>query len=162
MIRSLCLLLLTPLLIACRDLPPACPFTGQGELAPSAGCFAYQDGKVLLVQYYSGSVSPPGGSAESGEIAQCTAHRETWEETGLSLMPGPRLAVFDTGFHLYQCSVVDEGQAPNGPAAEVRRTLWLPRAELEQVSWRFAGQGEVLRQLIEQLDDTDEREHYVE
>lgn len=55
------------------------------------------------MQGLNGRLSLPGGSSEPGESAQCTAFRETWEETGLQLQPRELLEVFDTGFHLYRC-----------------------------------------------------------
>ena len=136
------------ILIACVPEKPHCPFEGAPEFAPSAGCLAVVDDRILLVQTYAGGMSPPGGKSIAGESAQCTAHRETWEETGLDLKPVERLAVFDTGFHLYHCEYHRNYDALNVWPAEVLRALWLPVADLDRVEWRFPGQGQALQQII--------------
>lgn len=105
---------------------------------------------MLAVQGWNGRVSPPGGHAESGEDARCVAHRETWEETGLNLRPGRLLRTFDTGFKLYQCSVLpDAGEIDPRDLVEVRRAYWLPVEDFGRVDWRFPEQGAQLRQLIQ-------------
>ena len=48
-------------------------------------------GKMLVVDSRRGGLTPPGGKMKKGESAQCTAHRETLEETGLDLKPGELL-----------------------------------------------------------------------
>lgn len=142
------------LLAACGGEAPGCPFSGEPVRAPSAGCLAVEEGRLLLVQSWSGDVGPPGGTSEPGESAQCTAHRETWEETGLDLIPVELTTVFDTGFHLYHCRA---GDAPPGPGSrrwttEVRRVLWLPLEELSRQAWRYPGQAEILQRLISDME----------
>ena len=90
-------------LSACAQLPQACPFSAETDSAVSAGCFYVQDDKLLVVQDWMGKVSLPGGLGKRGESAQCTAYRETWEETGLLLEPGERVAGFKESFFLYRC-----------------------------------------------------------
>lgn len=127
---------------------PPCPFSGTAIEAPSAGCFAVSDQGLLVVENLSGKLSPPGGSALPGESAQCAAHRETWEETGLNLLPTEQLATFDTGFELFHC--VDTGSAGSiytPSPLEVRRAFYLQPASFEQADWRFSGQGEDLATL---------------
>ena len=53
----------------------------------NAGCVILDEqGKILLVRdHYSKQYSIPGGSARSGEISACCAHRETFEESGINV-----------------------------------------------------------------------------
>ena len=106
MSRRLPALLAALLLAGCssHEAPP-CPYLGEPDFAPSGGCLAVVHGKILVVESRRGGVSPPGGKSLPGESAQCTAHRETFEETGLDLIPRQLIHVFDTGFHLYFCEI---------------------------------------------------------
>lgn len=128
---------------------PPCPYQGEPDFASSAGCLAYVHGRILVVESSHGGVTPPGGKTYPGESAQCAAHRETWEETGLDLMPRQLLHVFDTGFHLYYCEIhAGTGTVVLGPPREVRGWSWLPLEDFDRVKWRFPGQGEQLRRLL--------------
>jgi 8-oxo-dGTP pyrophosphatase MutT (NUDIX family) len=128
---------------------PPCPFTGQGDQAPSAGCLVVIHGKILVVESTYGGLTPPGGKTTRGEPAQCAAHRETWEETGLNLMPGELVHVFETGFHLYRCQIhAESGAVELGPLREVKSWSWLLVEDFDKVEWRYPGQGEELHRLI--------------
>lgn len=146
----LSLLLCLILLGACsRANGPACPYEGEPDYAPSAGCLAVVHGRLLVVESRKGGLTPPGGKTRPGESAQCAAHRETYEETGLDLMPRRLVKVFDTGFNLYYCEIhAGSGLIDPGAVVEVRRGFWLPVEEFDEVQWRFPGQGEALRELV--------------
>ncbi|QFU76675.1 NUDIX hydrolase [Halioglobus maricola] len=157
MIRALCLLL--PLLLAaCGAQEQSCPFEGKADYAPSAGCLAVVHGKVLVIENLGGKISPPGGKALPGEAAQCAAFRETYEETGLHLMPGELIAVFDTGFHLYHCEI-HTGSGTIDPALlEARRGFWLSLDEFNDVEWRFPGQGAALWDILNASPGADQQQ----
>ena len=150
--KNLFLIVLLTAVTGCTERAPACPYAGPPDYAPSAGCLALVHGRALVIQARLGGIGPPGGSAREGESAQCTAHRETLEETGLDLMPGRLLNTFDTGFNLYLCDI-HAGSGTINPVHidEVKQAFWLPVDEFDQHTWRFAGQGEALRQLMLQL-----------
>ncbi|MCX2979614.1 NUDIX domain-containing protein [Halieaceae bacterium IMCC14734] len=149
-----CLLLSGAGFSACAVEAPPCPvveLAEQAEPAPSAGCFAATAAGLLLVQGMNGHVSVPGGSSLNDETPRCTAFRETWEETGLSLQPRELLTVFDTGFHLYRCAHdVDSGSIDPPPRLEVRTAFYLPVSDFAEYSWRFTYQREIMQQLMAQ------------
>jgi len=137
------------LLAACTTDTPPCSYGGAGDHAPSAGCFNIEDGALLLVQGLNGKVSLPGGLSLPGEVAQCTAFRETWEETGLELRPGELLQVFDTGFHLYRCERDSaSGSIDPPPRLEVRRAFYLESERFYEYEWRFERQGILLHEMM--------------
>lgn len=128
-------------LAACSGGAPPCPFKGAADTAPSAGCFVESAQGLLLVQGLNGKLSPPGGSSEPGESAQCTAFRETWEETGLQLQPRELLEVFDTGFHLYRCDRdAWSGEIDPPGRLEVRGAFFVPAARFDRYEWRYPDQ----------------------
>jgi 8-oxo-dGTP pyrophosphatase MutT (NUDIX family) len=142
-------MLVTVLLAACvRPAVPPCPYEGAPDFAPSAGCLAVVHGKILVVDSRKGGLTPPGGKALAGESAQCAAHRETFEETGLNLLPRQLVHVFDTGFHLYYCEIHAETGLIAPEAMEVKRGFWLPVEDFDKVQWRYPGQGEALAKLF--------------
>ncbi|MDA8752638.1 NUDIX hydrolase [Halieaceae bacterium] len=137
------------LMQACSEVPPRCPYTGTPEYAPSAGCLAVVHGRILVVENSRGQVGPPGGSALQGESAQCAAHRETLEETGLDLLPRHKVASFDTGFKLFYCDIhANSGKIKPRSAFEISRAYWLPLEDFGDANWRFPGQGEALHRLL--------------
>ena len=143
-------------LIGCSRQAPQCPYVDSRERAPSAGCFTQRDGQLLLVQGLSGTVSLPGGLARAGESARCTAFRESWEETGLLLVPREVLRVFSTGFYLSRCEH-GEGLVTPSPATrfEVRQALYLSADRFGDFTWRYPAQERLLgRLLTEQAHET--------
>jgi 8-oxo-dGTP diphosphatase len=101
------------------------------------------------VQGLNGKLGPPGGSSEPGESAQCTAFRETWEETGLRLQPRVLLEVFDTGFHLYRCDRdALSGEIDPPTRLEVRAAFFLPAARFDSYEWRYPDQQLLLKKMV--------------
>ena len=142
-------LFLCLLLGACVAAPESnCPYKGEADYAPSAGCLTVVHGKMLVVDSRAGGLTPPGGKTRADEPAQCAAHRETLEETGLDLIPGQLMAVFDTGFHLYACEIHAGSGSIEAAVMEVKRGFWLDLADFDSVQWRFPGQDKVLREIL--------------
>ena len=148
-VKVYCALVGCLLLAGCISTPPPCPYQGPPDVAPSAGCLAVIHGRILVVRNPEGKVGPPGGGARASEPAQCTAHRETFEETGLDLLPRQLLRTFDSGFNLYYCEI-HSGSGAIQPRSffEVQRAYWLPMEDFGGVDWRFAGQGQELERML--------------
>ncbi len=136
-------------LVGCSEGSGVCPVSGKGDQAPSAGCFTTSAQGLLLVQGLDGRVSLPGGSSKPGESAQCTAFRETWEETGLQLQPRELLDIFSTGFHLYRCERSElSGEINPPPRLEVQAAFYLPADHFDRYVWRYEDQKKLLRLML--------------
>ena len=71
---------------------------GRVNKAYTAGCLVLYDKKVLLVQAM-GTWGPPGGTVRSGESSECSAERETWEETSVAVSVQMSAFAFCMGLH---------------------------------------------------------------
>lgn len=125
--------------------PPACSYTGFEKVEANAGCLVVNDNKLLLVEGNNGAISLPGGGTDTGEAAQCTAEREVWEETGIKVKANELVNVFDNGFHVYSCSIIDtQNQQLDGENRpfrhEVGKVHWLGVDDFENKQWRFPDQ----------------------
>lgn len=98
----------------------------------NAGCIIQQNRKILMPRHKpTGTWNLPGGTSEPGESAQCTAHRETWEETGIEVVVGPLVRKFENGFYLYRCSL-------KTPVTDIEKPVVLPelsKNEVTEIRW---------------------------
>jgi len=100
---------------------------------------------MLVVRHrFGGKLGVPGGRSNAGESAQCVAHRETWEETGLDVEVHGMIRRFDNGFALYRCELVDPAAAaveplpvPRGARSEVTQIRWVDPDATAASDWRF-------------------------
>ena len=148
------LFILTSLALWMLPVSADCPrVPGQeDDRRANAGCLIIQDDNVLLLTHrWGGKLGVPGGTLEQGELAQCTAWRETAEEVGLAVTVGRRLAVMTNGFHLYRCypqpplNVEQAIPVPRSGQAEVSAIGWYPLSSLTRARWRFHYQFEQFR-----------------
>jgi 8-oxo-dGTP diphosphatase len=143
------LLALTALLAGCTREAPPCPVPDASDIAPSAGCFSVTDGKLLVVQGLSGKIGLPGGLSAPGEAAQCTAFRESWEETGLYLEPVELLRVFSKDFRLYRCDYrAHPGNTDPPISIDAITVLRLSPGQLDDYTWRFDEERDVVYALL--------------
>lgn len=124
------------------------------KASANAGCLVVHNEKLLIIKHrMTNKLGIPGGTRETNETAQCTAHRETWEETGYSVIVGKKLKVFDNGFHLYQCSLDGEftqGDLTDYSNSEVLEVLWVDPNKIKQSDWRFPKQLTLIKTLYKQ------------
>lgn len=140
MIRLLTTLAIVPLISGCNGLNPDCPMESQQpHLTGNAGCWLQKNKKLLLIEQSNGLYSFPGGTAEFAESAQCTAHRETWEEAGVDVKVGKLKHQFDNGFYLFNCYAETLSLATND-ASEVDQVVLLAPQEIPAEKWRFPEQ----------------------
>ncbi|MGI9290509.1 MAG: NUDIX hydrolase [Gammaproteobacteria bacterium] len=120
----------------------------------NAGCLITRDNKVLVLRHMpSGKIDLPSGRAKPREPAQCTAHRETLEETGLDLEVGDLLGEFNSGFLLYSCQSADgiypdPLKVPLSARLEVLQLFWAELKGMDKNDWRFPSQLEEIRRHI--------------
>jgi 8-oxo-dGTP pyrophosphatase MutT (NUDIX family) len=120
-----------------------------------AGCLIVSNDKTLLVVHrFGGKLGFPGGGGHAEESAQCTAHRETWEETGLDVTVGPLAEEFREGFMLYACDPGPGVTSESAPALkswsklEISGLVWRDAArETTWRDWRFPSQRRAAREL---------------
>lgn len=156
MMRSACLILLALSLMACSKQAPPCPLSEASQWQPSAGCLVSLQGKLLVTESVEGKISIPGGSSDQGESPRCAAYRETWEETGLEVMPGQLIKSFDNGFQLFACDFQPADK--RDPFAtkpflqmEIKRAFWVSAEQFDEQAWRFPNQIPMMRKwLLEQ------------
>lgn len=125
--------------------PPCRTASDDPEFEFAAGCLVRDGDRMLAVRHrFGGKLGFPGGRAGSGESAQCVAHRETWEETGVEVVVHGMLKRFGNGFALYRCELVDstvaradELDVPLSGRNEITRVIWIDPRTTRAADWRF-------------------------
>lgn len=149
-------LVLLASLAACAE-PPPCSIAAGAEDARvgNGACLVVSEERVLLVrQRPSGRWGLPGGRRARGETGQCTAHRETWEETGLAVTVG-RLRFRTRATLVFQCELVagatpvPAGERPWASRIEISEQRWVPASELADLDWRFPDHWSEIQNLLE-------------
>ena len=107
----------------------------------------------------TGKLEIPGGTAVAGELAQCTAHRETWEETGFEVRVGRQLADLNGQFKLFSCDVMTHAEeigrnayrVPSAVEHEITSVQLLDPTSTVPGDWRFSDSLTTIRALYRQL-----------
>lgn len=119
----------------------------------NAGCLVVRSGAVLMVQQrLSGGWALPGGTAENGERAACTAARETREETGLTVQVQQHLLTLDNGFNIFRCNYTGEQAPAPQDRMEIRGVAWHDARQRAALSWRFDAQRDQIEALMRQQE----------
>lgn len=130
-----------------------CGQLAQDTRVGNAGCLIRRDDAVVLVQQQiTGRWALPGGTAEAGERAACTAARETREETGMTVQVQHHLATQDNGFHIFYCIAAESASLEPKDKLEIRRAAWKTAEERRELEWRFPQYQQHTEALIHQLD----------
>lgn len=125
--------------------PPCQTALEEPEFAFAAGCLIRHGDRMLAVRHrFGGKLGFPAGRTNSGESAQCVAHRETWEETGLEVVVHDMLKRFGNGFALYRCELADneaaeadELEVPASGRNEITQVIWIDPRSTRAADWRF-------------------------
>ena len=146
-------LVFASLVSGCTTPSPDCAQLEQDQAVGNAGCLVLRPGAVLLVQQrLGGAWGIPGGTAEPGERAACTAARETREETGLEVRVLEHLQVMDNGFHIFRCEVAIAAALAPVDGLEIQAAAWIPHDERPSLPWRFPAQRAPVEALIQALE----------
>jgi len=132
------------LLIACSKKTPApeckIEIANKSNAEGNAGCFIQNNGKLLLIrQRFSSKLSFPGGTHERDETAQCTAHRESWEEAGVNVTVGRTLFIHKNKYYLFKCDIPENTDllTTNDPI-EILDVLWIDPRKTSITDWRYS------------------------
>jgi phosphatase NudJ len=119
----------------------------QAQASPiAAACLIKANSKVLLVEHrLSGKFDFPGGGRGEGESLACTAHRETWEETGFNVEVSQYLLTTKNGLVLFGCqldagleNLPDKFEAPRWAQVEITGLAKIDPFVIDQNAMRFA------------------------
>jgi len=141
-------------LTACHSPPSDCNDLPDDQAVGNAGCLLLSDDRLLMVQQRTGRWSTPGGTAEPGERAVCTAQRETREETGLQVNAIRLLRVLDNGFHVYLCTapqLSSEQDFQPMDQLEIQAVQWQSREQRQALHWRYPWQRDVYENLLQEI-----------
>lgn len=107
------LLFIVMFLSGCNADAPVSPFCRTKNIVTmnqhhsqlkNAGCLIRFDQRILLVTHrLTGKFDIPGGMQKTGESLACTAHRETFEETGLNVEVLFPVAQTTNGLLVFSC-----------------------------------------------------------
>mmetsp|Transcript_19799 Transcript_19799/g.55859 ORF Transcript_19799/g.55859 Transcript_19799/m.55859 type:complete len:319 (+) Transcript_19799:99-1055(+) len=113
----------------------SCEHCNTEEPPRHAGCLIVRDGKMLAIRitYGSRKFDTPGGQSTFREPPSCTAHRETYEDTGYEVTPTELLArgLHGGGFNLYRCELLQD-QPTKGHDTEISGVHWLTKEEVQE------------------------------
>jgi 8-oxo-dGTP diphosphatase len=131
------------LLSVCKKDAPLCQTAPViNDLKGNAGCWLTKDNRLLMIMQTNSLYSFPGGTSEFAESAQCTAHRETWEEAGVNVVVGNLKHQFDNGFFLFECTYDHLNLATND-SSEVSSVALVDPASIPEDKWRFPAQRQL-------------------
>lgn len=141
---------------------PDCGFIFYRNPIPAVGAIALKEGRILLVKRKypprAGFWSLPAGFMEYGETPRHCAIRETYEETGLKIVPGPLVGVYsgedDPRTHailiVYQAASLRGRPRPGDDASSLG---WFAVDKLPRLAFRAHGRaiGDYLRNFMPKL-----------
>jgi 8-oxo-dGTP diphosphatase len=142
----------------CSDVPPCQVIPEFSDSSQgNAACLIRREDEVLAILHrFSGGLDLPGGRSDGGETGQCTAHRETWEETGLNVVVGARVSWPGEAL-LFECALssADEADAADfsiSPFAsiEVADITWVDVQDTRRQDWRYRWQLRWIRRFLAQ------------
>lgn len=152
-------------LVSCTSEIPSQPMCRVDQdhyenVSANAACVIRVGKNILaLTHRTSGKFDLPGGTSDGEqESAQCTAHRETWEETGFNVEVGQFLGSNANGFRFYACTLDDDfgGEfvsfpVPGWANIEVKTIQLINPFVTTPNEWRFPDQLIKIRGMFNQI-----------
>ncbi len=153
-------------LISCSDEKPSQPMCRvvkdhHENLSSNAGCLIRVGTDILAITHRrSGKLDIPGGTTDGElESAQCTAHRETWEETGFNVEVGQFLGSNENGFRFYACTLDDDFgglinsfPVPTWANIEVKQIQLVDPFVTNPKEWRFPEELIKMRGMFNEIE----------
>lgn len=126
------------------------------DISANAGCIIrVRNSLVTITHKRSDKLDIPGGTSDGKESAACTAHRETWEETGFNVEVKQLLGKNENGFHYYACQLsgdftgeITEFPLPDSARGEVTQIRLLDPFDITEQQWRFRNRLPALREMF--------------
>ncbi|GAB2692825.1 hypothetical protein GCM10027170_25740 [Aliiglaciecola aliphaticivorans] len=119
------------------------------------------DKLVTITQRLSGKLDLPGGTSDTLESAKCTAHRETWEETGFNVEVQQWLGTSNNGMRFYECHLAanfdgsfTEFPVPDWANIEVASIQLVDPFTTEFNQWRYPQELTQIRQMFNKVKDS--------
>lgn len=116
---------------------------------------------VTVTHRLSGKLDLPGGTSDTIESAKCTAHRETWEETGFNVQVRQWLGTSESGMRFYECHLAGnfdnslrEYPVPDWASLEVVSIQLVDPFVTNNKQWRFPEQITALREMFNKVEDS--------
>nr|WP_276307707.1 NUDIX hydrolase [Alteromonas facilis] len=142
------------MLLGCSEPPPNLPHCRANaeplnSPATSAGCLIVNEQQLLVIKHrLSGRWDIPAGGQVTGESLACTAHRETFEETGINVSVDAYITTTTSGMALFACSHQSGFTPPKYPTlplpewskGEVTQIKWVDPFTLNPREWRYMDQ----------------------
>lgn len=134
----------------------------SAKMPANAACIIRLDGKLLTITHrLSGKYDVPGGTSDHTETPQCTAHRETWEETGFNVEVGEQLGLNKNGMQYYSCILsgnfsgeLQTFPVPEWSKSEVESIQLIDPFAIKDKQWRFENRLVQLRRMFNQVPDS--------
>lgn len=118
------------------------------KINTNAGCLIQRDDTILFVKlFHGGKITIPGGTAKKGESSSCTAHRETYEETGLNVKVVRKIITAQNGFEIFLCETSENLNPKYKKPFEVKSIFFADPKKTRR--YKYPTQ---LNQIIEYLD----------
>ena len=138
------------------------PLPVSAQIPANAACIIRLDGKLLTITHRrSGKYDLPGGTTDNVETPQCTAHRETWEETGFNVEVGQQLGINEKGMQYYSCILsgnftgeLQSFPVPSWSNSEVDSIQLIDPFIISDKQWRFKKRLAQLKRMFHQVPDS--------
>lgn len=126
--------------------PPTCRIANEFNAdyqGPSACVIRVQESLLVLKYSSSGQYDLPYGDPLIDESAQCTAHRATWEQTGINVNVDQLLGITQSGLMLFSCELgggftSDDGpiDVPGWSSGDIQQIEFINPFDTRYDSWR--------------------------